>query len=235
MGLQRRPLRRRLNGWDFLAEGYRLTDPRLRRAPDGARAVGPGDRADRQQRVGRHRPHAGQRVRRRGRRPGPRPLPRDLRPEIDRLNERIYATVNDGVYQAGFATSQDAYRRALDRVFETLDELEELLGRRRYLAGDRITEADWRLFPTLVRFDSVYYSHFKCNLRRIVDYPNLWGYTRELYRPAGHRRVHGDGADQAPLLHDARLDQPDRIIPEGPAIDWSAPHGRDHLPASARA
>ena len=161
--------------------------------------------------------------------------PADLRPEIDRLNELIYATVNDGVYQAGFATSQEAYRRAFGRVFETLDEVEELLRGRRYLAGDRITEADWRLFPTLVRFDSVYYSHFKCNRRRIVDYENLWAYTRELHERPGI----ADSIDMAQIkrhyytTHDSI--NPNRIIPEGPEIDFTAPHGREHLPSAESA
>jgi putative glutathione S-transferase len=111
--------------------------------------------------------------------------PAALRPEIDRLNARVYADINNGVYQAGFATSQGAYDEAAARVFAALDEIETRLGHRRYLVGGRITEADWRLFTTLVRFDLVYHGHFKCNLRRLADYPNLWGYTRELYQVPG--------------------------------------------------
>jgi putative glutathione S-transferase len=155
--------------------------------------------------------------------------PEALRPEIDRLNERIYATVNDGVYRAGFARTQDAYREAYEDVFATLDLLEARLATSRYLVGDSPTEADWRLFPTLVRFDAVYYSHFKCNRRRIVDHPNLWAYTRDLYglpRIAGTVRLdeikrHYYGTH--PML------TPSRIIPEGPEIDFRAAHGREEL------
>jgi putative glutathione S-transferase len=111
--------------------------------------------------------------------------PVELREQIDALNARIYTTVNNGVYKAGFATTQDAYEEAVRRLFATLDWLEDRLATNRYLFGDRLTEADWRLFTTLVRFDAVYVGHFKCNLRRIVDYPNLWDYTRELYQYTG--------------------------------------------------
>lgn len=104
---------------------------------------------------------------------------------IDELNERIYRTVNNGVYKSGFATTQEAYKDAVTDLFGTLDLLEERLATRRYLLGTKITEADWRLFTTLVRFDPVYYGHFKCNVRRLVDYPNLWGYTRDLYQHPG--------------------------------------------------
>ena len=111
--------------------------------------------------------------------------PEDLRGEIDRINELVYSHFNNGVYRAGFARSQEAYEEAARKVFHCLDALEGLLGGRRYLAGDRITEADWRVFPTLLRFDLVYYSHFKCNIRRIQDYPNLANYLRELYQWPG--------------------------------------------------
>jgi putative glutathione S-transferase len=221
----------RLHGWDFLAEAYRISDPEF-----SGRLTVPVLWDTKTGRIVSN--ESGDIVRMLGSAfdgvggdPSLDLYPADLRPEIDRLNERTYGSVNDGVYQAGFATSQEAYRRAHDRLFETLDELEELLGHRRYLAGDRITEADWRLFPTLVRFDSVYYSHFKCNRRRIVDYPNLWGYTRELYGLPGVAAT----LDMAQIkrhyytTHDSI--NPTRIIPEGPEIDWSAPHGRDRLPA----
>jgi glutathionyl-hydroquinone reductase len=155
--------------------------------------------------------------------------PEELRPEIDRLNAFVYENVNDGVYRAGFATSQWAYEEAFERLFAALDELEARLARSRYLVGDRITEADWRLFTTLVRFDLVYYAHFKCNRRRLVDYRNLWAYTRDLYQ------VHGV-AETVDLDHIKRhyyVSQdwinPTRIVPKGPEIDFAAPHGRDRI------
>jgi len=116
---------------------------------------------------------------------GPDFYPEALRSEIDSVNAKVYAHINNGVYKSGFATTQEAYEEAVTDLFQTLDELEVLLGRRRYLAGDQITEADWRLFTTLVRFDPVYVGHFKCNLRRLADYPNLWAYARELYQHPG--------------------------------------------------
>ena len=110
---------------------------------------------------------------------------RRLRPEIDALNARIYDTVNNGVYKAGFATTQEAYEEAVYPLFDSLDWLEARLATRNFLCGDRVTEADWRLFTTLLRFDPVYVAHFKCNLRRLTDYPNLWDYTRALYQAPG--------------------------------------------------
>jgi glutathionyl-hydroquinone reductase len=152
--------------------------------------------------------------------------PADLRGEIDRINDVVYATVNNGVYRAGFATTQQAYEEAARGVFATFDYLEERLSRQRYLVGPEITEADWRLFPTLVRFDSVYYSHFKCNLRRVADYPNLWNYLRDLYqqpRIAGtvsmdHIKRHSYGSQKQV--------NPTGIVPIGPLIDFTAPHDR---------
>ena len=126
--------------------------------------------------------------------------PEALRGEIDPLNERIYETLNNGVYRSGFATTQIAYEEAVVPLFETLDFLEQILSSNRYLTGDAITEADWRLFTTLVRFDPVYVGHFKCNLKRIVDYPNLWGYTRDLYQEPRHRPNGAYGSHQEPLL-----------------------------------
>jgi glutathionyl-hydroquinone reductase len=155
--------------------------------------------------------------------------PADLRPEIDALNERIYATVNNGVYAAGFATRQDAYHRAFVDLFATLDELETRLGERRYLTGDRITEADWRLFVTLVRFDAVYYSHFKCNLRRLVDYPSLWGYTRELHQLPGVAETVDLKQIKAHYYGTHPSLNPTRIVPAGPALDFRAPHARDAM------
>jgi putative glutathione S-transferase len=153
--------------------------------------------------------------------------PEALRAEIDEVNERVYHTLNDGVYKCGFATSQEAYEDAVVALFDTLEWLEERLGRQRYLAGEQITEADWRLFTTLVRFDAVYFGHFKANLRRIVDYPNLWAYTRELYQVPGikgtvnmhHIKHHYYGSHETI--------NPTRIVPMGPAIDFETPHRRD--------
>lgn len=152
--------------------------------------------------------------------------PETLRSEIDEVNERIYHSLNNGVYKSGFATTQDAYDVAVGELFETMDWLEERLATNRYLVGDSITEADWRLFTTLVRFDPVYVGHFKCNLKRLVDYPNLWNYTRELYQVTGvketvnmfHIKHHYYGS------HDTI--NPHLIVPVGPEIDFLEPHGR---------
>ncbi len=159
--------------------------------------------------------------------------PEALREEIDAINQPIYDTVNNGVYKCGFATSQEAYEEAFDALFATLDDLEERLSRQRYLAGDRITEADWRLFTTLLRFDPVYHGHFKCNRQRISDYPNLWNYTRELYQVPGvaetvdlHHIKHHYYASHETI-------NPTRIVPKGPAIDFALPHDRDRLKAAA--
>lgn len=152
--------------------------------------------------------------------------PEALRGEIETLNARIYDTVNNGVYKAGFATKQAAYDEAVVALFDSLDWLEDLLGQRRYLTGDRVTEADWRLFPTLIRFDPVYHLHFKCNRRRIVDYPNLWGFTRELYQwPGVAETVRVDHfVRHYHYSHDTI--NPNRIIPINPVLDYAAPHGR---------
>lgn len=155
--------------------------------------------------------------------------PDDLRAEIDALNERIYETVNNGVYAAGFATTQDAYHRAFVDLFVTLGALEARLGERRYLTGDRITEADWRLFVTLVRFDAVYYSHFKCNLWRIVDLPNLWGYTRELYQWPGIAETVDLAQIKTHYYGTHPSINPTRIVPDGPALDFDMPHRRDAM------
>jgi putative glutathione S-transferase len=157
---------------------------------------------------------------------GPELYPPALAPEIDVVNERVYETVNNGVYRCGFAQTQDAYEAAFVPLFATLDALEERLASNRYLLGEQVTEADWRLFPTLVRFDAVYYSHFKCNLRRIVDYPNLWGYTRDLYQIPG---VAGTVELEEIKRHyygTHRSINPTGIVPLGPAIDFQQPHGR---------
>ena len=155
--------------------------------------------------------------------------PAGQRTQIDELNAFVYDKVNNGVYKAGFARSQAAYDVAFHELFAALGELESRLARRRFLLGDEITEADWRLFPTLVRFDAVYYSHFKCNERRLVDYPNLWRYTRELYgRPGIAATV---AMDQIKRHYYTTHDflNPSRIIPDGPAIDFAEPTGLSSL------
>ncbi len=153
--------------------------------------------------------------------------PEDLREQIDTINARVYDEVNNGVYKSGFATTQEAYDEAVVTLFDALDWLEGILSENRYLTGDRLTEADWRLFTTLVRFDLVYHLHFKCNRKRIIDYPNLWGYTRELYQVAGvANTVHFDHiVRHYHYSHDTI--NPNRIIPINPVLDWDAPHGRD--------
>jgi putative glutathione S-transferase len=161
-------------------------------------------------------------------RPGMDLYPERLRAEIGALDERVYADVNNGVYRCGFAPSQQAYDAAVSALFATLDGLEERLAGQRYLVGGQLTEADVRLWVTLARFDAVYVTHFKTNLRRLVDYPNLWGYARDLYsRPAfggttdfGHIKRHYYTTH--PHLN------PRRIVPAGPLLDWAAPHGRGH-------
>ena len=157
--------------------------------------------------------------------------PVELREQIDAFNARIYATVNNGVYKAGFATTQDAYEEAVRPLFETLDWLEERLAKSRYLCGERLTEADWRLFTTLVRFDPVYVGHFKCNLRRLVDYPNLWDYARELFQYPGVAAT-VDFAHIKRHYHQSHKSiNPTGIVPVGPELDFLAPHTREVLPA----
>ena len=152
--------------------------------------------------------------------------PAALRPEIDRINDLVYATVNNGVYRSGFATTQAAYEEAARALFATLDQLEERLSRQRYLAGAQITEADWRLFTTLIRFDAVYYGHFKCNLRRIVDYPNLWNYLRELYQVPGVAETVNLDHIKRHYYGSHRNVNPTGIVPIGPLIDFTLPHDR---------
>ncbi len=152
--------------------------------------------------------------------------PTDLRDAIDPVNARIYDSLNNGVYKCGFATTQAAYDKAVGPLFDTLDWIEETLAANRYLMGDRVTEADWRLFTTLIRFDTVYHGHYKCNRRRIVDYPNLWAYTRELYQwPGVAETVNLDHITRHyHYSHDTI--NPHRIVPTGPVLDLDAPHGR---------
>ena len=152
--------------------------------------------------------------------------PQPLRAQIEEVNNRIYDTVNNGVYQAGFASTQDAYDAAVVPLFDSLEWIEGILTSSRYLLGDTLTEADWRLFTTLWRFDMVYHLHFKCNRKRIIDFPNLWAYTRELYQMPGI-------ADTVVMDHIVRhyhyshdMINPNRIIPINPVLDFMAPHGR---------
>jgi len=155
--------------------------------------------------------------------------PESLREEIDAINEIVYHNINNGVYRAGFATTQSAYDEAFDQLFNTMDELETLLSKQRYLVGKQITEADWRLFTTLVRFDAVYYNHFKTNKKRLIDYPGLWAYTRELYQVPGvaetvnmdHIKYHYFGSHKSI--------NPTGIVPRGPDIDFMQPHGRESI------
>ena len=155
--------------------------------------------------------------------------PADLRPEIDALNERIYATVNNGVYRAGFASTQTAYEEAVWPLFDTLDMLDERLATRRYLCGARVTEADWRLFSTLVRFDAVYHGHFKCNLRRILDYPNLSGYLRDLYQTPGVAETVDFAHFKGHYYQSHKRLNPSGVVPIGPMMTLDAPHGRQAL------
>jgi putative glutathione S-transferase len=149
-----------------------------------------------------------------------------LRPEIDAVNERVYATLNNGVYRAGFARTQQAYEEAIAPLFATLDWLEERLSGQRYLAGKTLTEADWRLFTTLIRFDAVYVGHFKCNVRRIADYPALSGYLRELYQWPGIAETVDFRHIKGHYYESHRSINPTGIVPVGPALDLETPHGR---------
>ena len=152
--------------------------------------------------------------------------PADLRDEIEAVNELVYENINNGVYKCGFATSQEAYDEGYEALFAALDAIEARLGERRYLCGDRITEADWRLFTTLVRFDPVYATHFKCNRNRLVDFPNLWGYTRELYQVPGVAKTVNLDHIKRHYYWSHESINPHRIIARGFEIDFDAPHGR---------
>ncbi|MBD2839667.1 glutathione S-transferase family protein [Pseudomonas sp. JM0905a] len=157
--------------------------------------------------------------------------PNSLRAEIDALNERIYPAINNGVYRAGFATSQEAYEEAFHTLFDELDQMDALLETRRYLTGERITEADWRLFTTLIRFDAVYHGHFKCNLRRLEDYPNLSGWLRELYQWPGVAETVNFTHIKHHYYASHRTINPTGVVPLGPMQDFTRPHGREHLKA----
>ena len=155
--------------------------------------------------------------------------PKHLRAEIDRINALVYTNINNGVYRAGFATTQAAYEEAFRNLFDALDEIEQTLDRQRYVAGDAITEADWRLFVTLIRFDAVYYSHFKCNWRHISDFPNLSNYTRELYQVPGVAETVNFAQIKRHYYHSQRQVNPTGIVPLGPQLDFTAPHNRGRL------
>ncbi len=155
--------------------------------------------------------------------------PEPLREKIDAINPRVYDNVNNGVYRCGFATSQQAYEEAFHQLFGMLDELDALLGGQRYLVGDQLTEADWRLFTTLVRFDPVYVGHFKCNRQRIADYPHLSGYLRELYQVPGIAETVDFEHIKRHYYESHRTINPTAVVPLGPALDLERPHGRDAL------
>jgi glutathionyl-hydroquinone reductase len=218
----------RLHGWALMGEGYALSDPRFR-----ARVTAPVLWDTHSERIvnnessdiirmfyspgslGGLSPGGGLEL-----------YPEELGADIEKINERVYRTVNNGVYRAGFARLQGAYEHAFHALFDSFDWLEGLLGERRYLAGGQITEADWRLFPTLARFDEVYNLHFRCNRRRLVDYPNLWAYARELHQWPGVAATVAMGQikEHYYTTHDEL--NPKRIIPVGPGYDWTEPHGR---------
>ncbi|WP_097462405.1 glutathione S-transferase family protein [Mangrovitalea sediminis] len=155
--------------------------------------------------------------------------PQDLRGDIDAWNAEIYPKVNNGVYRAGFATTQDAYEEAYKALFEMLDRLESHLGRQRYLVGNRLTEADWRLFTTLIRFDAVYFSHFKCNRQRLTDFPHLSGYLRDLFQVPGVAETVDVGEIKSHYYYSQRTVNPTGIVPVGPLLDFTQPHGRAAL------
>jgi len=158
--------------------------------------------------------------------------PEALRAEIEPVNDRIYDTFNNGVYKSGFATTQEAYDAAVVPLFDTMDWLDERLSAHRYLMGDTLTEADWRLFTTLIRFDRVYHGHFKCNRKRLVDYPSLWDYTRELYQWPGVAQTVNFNHIVRHYHYSHETINPYRIVPVGPDLDMMAPHGRDQLAAA---
>jgi putative glutathione S-transferase len=218
-----------VNGFRFLSEAYRLTDP------DFDRRVTVPSLWD--TRTGRIVNNESSEIIRMfdeafdevATNPGLRLCPPELRDEIDAINAIVYENVNDGVYRCGFARTQQAYERAFAALFATLDDLDERLATRRFLLGDPITEADWRLFVTLVRFDAVYVGHFKCNLRRIDDYPNLSGYLRDLYQQPGIAATVNLDHIKRHYYRTHPSINPTRIVPVGPALDLDRAHGRDAI------
>jgi putative glutathione S-transferase len=158
--------------------------------------------------------------------------PEGLKGEIEDTLDRLYEPVNNGVYRSGFARTQAAYDEAVTELFDALERFEEVLSQQRYLCGDRVTEADWAFFTTLVRFDPVYHGHFKCNLRRIVDYPNLWGYARDLYQYPGVAETVDFGHIKEHYYRSHESINPTRIVPKGPIVDFSTPHDRERIVVS---
>lgn len=214
-----------LNGFRFLAEAYLATDPGF----DG-RVTVPTLWDTRERRIANNESADIVRMLNAWSDEGPDLYPEALRSEIDAVNERVYETVNNGVYRAGFAATQAAYEEAFDELFASLDWLDQRLTGRRYLVGgSEPTEADWRLFVTLIRFDVVYVGHFKCNLRRIADYPALSAYLRDLYQHPGiAATVDFDHIKRHYYMTHARLN-PNAIVPKGPELDLLSPHGRERL------
>ena len=155
--------------------------------------------------------------------------PSELRDEIDAINAMVYDNVNNGVYKSGFATTQSAYEEAFDALFASLDELEQRLQQQRFLVGDQVTEADWRLFTTLVRFDAVYHGHFKCNQKRIIDYPALWDYVRALYQVKGVAETVVMDHIKTHYYASHTMINPTQVVPRGPEIDFLAPHTRGEV------
>lgn len=155
--------------------------------------------------------------------------PEDLRKVVDETIDAIYQPINNGVYRAGFATTQEAYEEGVTDLFNALNHWEEVLGKQRYLCGDRITEADWCMFTTLLRFDPVYYGHFKCNLRRIVDYPNLWNYLKDLYQQPGVEETCNLDHIKRHYYKSHNKINPTRIVPKGPIINFDEPHDRSRF------
>jgi putative glutathione S-transferase len=155
--------------------------------------------------------------------------PESLRDEIDKINPFIYENINNGVYRCGFAQTQAAYEAAFDKLFGALEQIEERLSSQRYLVGSQITEADWRLLPTLLRFDPVYVGHFKCNLKRIDDYPNLSNYMRDLYQQPGIAETYNLDHTKRHYYYSHESINPTRIVPKGPALDYMAPHDRERF------
>jgi putative glutathione S-transferase len=215
-----------VNGFRYLAEAYRATDPGFQ-----GRVTVPALWDVRDGRIVNNESGDLLRMVDAWAPDGPDLYPRAHRAEIDAINERVYHQVNNGVYRAGFATTQPAYDDAVADVFSGLDWLEERLRTRRYLVGDAPTEADWRLFTTLVRFDAVYAVHFKCNVRRIVDYPALWGYLRDLFQHPGVAETVDFDAIKRHYYVTHRGLNPTGIVPAGPALDLWTPHGREALAA----
>jgi putative glutathione S-transferase len=218
-----------LNGWAYLSEGYRATDPSF-----DARITVPVLWDTQTERIVNNESAdiivmLNSAFDEYASRPDLDLYPARLREDIDELNARVYEYVNNGVYRAGFASSQEAYEEAVHPLFETLDELDERLATRRFLMGDEQTLADWRLFTTLLRFDPVYVGHFKCNIRRIVDYPNLSGYLRDLYQTPGVAATVDLDQIKRHYYQTHEGINPSRIVPAGPALALDAPHGREAL------